>query len=142
MSNRISELIELFEKTGQVIHKKVCPIDGQIEQINLGQLKVLELVSMADRGRVAMSDIAQFLQITPASATVAVDKMVKSGWLKRVDDENDRRKVFIELASEKKEHWQKMKEEQNKRLADFLNVLSDDQQQELISIMKTLISNQ
>ena len=134
----MQKLLVLFEKTGQAIHKHTCIMSDNVAEMSIGHIKTLQLVSSNEQ--VAMSDIANHLQISPGTATSTVDKLVKEGWLKRQYDENDRRKVYLIIHEDREQHWKKFKDLQNEKVANFLGVLTDEQKTELISIMETLIN--
>lgn len=74
-----------------------------ISDLSLRELHVIEAVcnlKKTDKNR--MSDIANYLSITPGSLTTSVNTLVKKGYLVRENDKNDRRVVLI-VPSEKAE---------------------------------------
>ncbi len=74
-----------------------------ISDLSLRELHVIEAVcnlKKTDKNR--MSDIANYLSITPGSLTTSVNTLVKKGYLDRENDKNDRRVVLI-VPSEKAE---------------------------------------
>src|SRR3989344_8311423 len=93
----VDQLIELLFKTGQLIREHTKPR----EKLNLAsfvQLHILQFIAMSDINKpINMSDIANYLNITPPSATSLVNNLVKNKELKRVPDTNDRRVVRLIL---------------------------------------------
>ncbi|MBR2453198.1 MAG: MarR family transcriptional regulator, partial [Clostridia bacterium] len=74
-----------------------------ISDLPLRELHVIEAVcnlKKSDKNR--MSDIANYLSITPGSLTTSVNTLVKKGYLVRENDKSDRRVVLI-VPSEKAE---------------------------------------
>ncbi|MBO4941160.1 MAG: winged helix-turn-helix transcriptional regulator [Clostridia bacterium] len=74
-----------------------------ISDLSLRELHVIEAVcnlKKSDKNR--MSDIANYLSITPGSLTTSVNTLVKKGYLVRENDKNDRRVVLV-VTSEKAE---------------------------------------
>lgn len=72
---------------------------GLLEQTARGrltavQLKLLKLVALTERH--SLGDVAAFLGISPAAASKAVDKLVRSALLRRSESPEDRR--LMELA--------------------------------------------
>jgi len=139
MSENVQKLLELMDLVGQKIHERVCDMGEMAEKMTLAQLKLLKLVG--GKKRLSMADIAKDLGIAPASATSLVDRLVQQGWLARINDKDDRRKVYIEFAEERKTEWVEHQQSQMKRMAEFLSVLSEEESEKFISILETL-SNQ
>jgi DNA-binding MarR family transcriptional regulator len=63
----------------------------------LSPLQLRTLVFIKDKGCVKSSDLAKQFNVTPATITAQIDKLVNSGWLERCDDGNDRRVINITL---------------------------------------------
>jgi DNA-binding MarR family transcriptional regulator len=61
--------------------------------LTMGQLKAVML--LVPTGRVRSRELADSLGIAPSAATPLVDRLVKQQLAKRVDDETDRRIVWI-----------------------------------------------
>ncbi|MBQ9756937.1 MAG: winged helix-turn-helix transcriptional regulator [Clostridia bacterium] len=67
-----------------------------VSDLSLRELHVIEAVCRLKKsGKNRMSDIANYLSITPGSLTTSVNTLVKKGYLVRENDENDRRVVLI-----------------------------------------------
>jgi len=135
MLEKAAKLIQLMDAVGKQVHKRVCPKDGAVMNLSLSQLRVVKAVFEAKM--LAMASIAAELGITPASATNAVDRLVKDGWLIRVTDDNDRRKVVIRIAEDKVGLLETLIKEEHERLSVFLSVLTTEQQEGLISILES-----
>lgn len=63
----------------------------------LSPLQLRTLVFIKDKGCVKSSDLAKQFNVTPATITAQIDKLVSNGWLERCDDGNDRRVINITL---------------------------------------------
>ncbi len=75
--------------------------------LSITEVHVIEAVTKVETK--TMGNIAKKLRITLGTLTASVDRLVKKGYLKRVYDENDRRKVFIDLLPEAFEVLEKHK---------------------------------
>lgn len=107
-----------------------------ISEITLRELHVIEAVcSLLDKGENRMSDIAKYLSITPGSLTTSVNCLVKKGYLRRENAENDRRIVLI-LPTEEAEKVNKLHEKLHKEMIDgvFENIDDND----IPTVLKTL----
>lgn len=60
------------------------------------QLQMLMYVKLSKK--VSMKDIAEEMNIRPASVTPLIDKFVDLGWVERLVDEKDRRSIFVQLS--------------------------------------------
>lgn len=65
--------------------------------LSISELHMLEAVSKdSEQGR-SISALAADLKITPSSVTVAVNKLVKKGYVEKIRSEQDGRQVFVKL---------------------------------------------
>jgi DNA-binding MarR family transcriptional regulator len=70
--------------------------------ITFARYEVLRLLSFSREGRLALSIIGERLMVHPTSVTNAIDRLVASGLVARVPDDEDRRRVFASLTAEGK----------------------------------------
>ena len=69
---------------------------GFEHDLTFSQVEVMHFIGTS--GKETMKNIADFLKVTPPSATEIVAEMEKKGLIKRLSDKNDRRVVFIVLS--------------------------------------------
>ena len=62
--------------------------------INVTDLQVLNLLTL--EGRLTAGQIAEMTRLTTASTTAVIDRIEKRGYVQRVRDPNDRRRVSVE----------------------------------------------
>jgi DNA-binding MarR family transcriptional regulator len=70
--------------------------------ITFARYEVLRLLSFSREGRLPLSIIGERLMVHPTSVTNAIDRLVVSGLVARVPDDEDRRRVFASLTPEGK----------------------------------------
>jgi len=92
-SEKTDDLAMLIMSAGRLLHQCLARSAG--DKISLLHIKILAFVS--DKRNPTMKDIAGYLGITAPSATVIVNRLVRSGELKRMPGRIDRRKVQIAL---------------------------------------------
>lgn len=63
--------------------------------LSITEVHVIEVIDKVEVK--TMGNIARKLRVTLGTLTTSMDRLVKKGFVKRVYDENDRRKVLIEL---------------------------------------------
>lgn len=137
MPDKSKVLIQLFNKYGQQLKKQMCINDNELTRnLTVSQVGLLHILYYHQK--MSMADVANELRITPASATSLADRLVKQGWLTRVADDHDRRKVYIEISREKMPVWEKCHFEVLNRVAEQMNVLSEEQKDQLIKILEIL----
>lgn len=69
--------------------------------MNRTDLRVMDLTGQSG-GRMTAGAIAEAAHLTTGAVTTLVDRMEKKGYLKRVRDTEDRRKVLVELTAKVK----------------------------------------
>jgi DNA-binding MarR family transcriptional regulator len=92
MTRHSSDLMRLVQALRAI---QVCTgaYPWPLLDLTMGQLKAVML--LVPTGRVRSRELADSLGIAPSAATPLVDRLVKQKLAKRVDDETDRRIVWI-----------------------------------------------
>jgi DNA-binding MarR family transcriptional regulator len=73
-------------------------------QLSLAQLRILSFIG--DNPGTSLSLAAEDLGITRATASILVDRSVRRGYITRVEDPSERRKVLLNLTDSGIEHLQ------------------------------------
>lgn len=106
------KLFAVIEKIG-----KICSREMSSEGDKAGVLASFRLMSLMCEAqeihRIRMTDLSRYLMISKPAATQAMDRLVKLGLVERVNDENDRRVVYVQPTEEGKKQF---KEEMERRL--------------------------
>ena len=99
MDKFANELNELLVETFQSVLKVEEQMLKSASNINLtiSELHLLESVGKSDEKGKTISDIAEDLDITLPSVTIAINKLVKKGYVEKVRCENDGRVVYVTL---------------------------------------------
>lgn len=92
MGSHSSDLMRLVQALRAI---QVCTGDypWKLLDLTMGQLKAVML--LVPRGRLRSRELADGLGIAPSAATSLIDGLVKLKLVKRLDDESDRRIVWI-----------------------------------------------
>lgn len=110
-----------------------------ISQLTVSQLGYLEAIYT--RPGTTVTHLADTLQITKASVTVAVNKLIKSGYVHKIRATHDKRIIYLEL-SDKGRRLMQVKEETLKAYVDFMDsVLTPDETVQLSAILSKLLSH-
>jgi DNA-binding MarR family transcriptional regulator len=94
---------------------------GSISLIHLNVLALLE-----GHGPLAMSKLAEALDISVASVTGVIDRMEKRGLVERSHDVDDRRVVLVHPAPGGRQLFTDIDDQRRKGLAKLLDRLTDD----------------
>ena len=101
-------------------------------------LNVRTLLFVQENTEPTMKDIADFLAITPPSATSLIDHYVKLGQLERILDKNDRRIVRLKITSQGKQILKNGFKNMMVVFKDILSNLDKNQINEVKIILKIL----
>lgn len=132
---KIDRIISLMFTTGRIIH-------GQASQSQrtdvLSILKLHTLRYVVEEQQPLMKDVAQFLRITPASATSLINGLVAARLLRRHSSEEDRRNVRLAITAKGRYFLAKGLAEKTDRLRSLLDKLTAREQDQLIVILEKL----
>ena len=65
--------------------------------LTLNEVKTINVISKTEDK--SISGLSQALNVTPGTFSVSVDKLISKGYIKRINDEYDKRKVLIDITS-------------------------------------------
>ena len=120
-------LVSIFEKV-LVAEEKSLQKD-YFKNLSLAEMHTLDAIGPYESR--TMTETAQILGITVGTLTVAIDRLVKKGYVERCRDEKDRRVVRISLTREGK-LAARMHGKFHKVLATHILEPYDDKEQELL----------
>src|SRR5215211_7425480 len=83
------------------------------------------------RGACGMSKVSEGFDITPAAASQLVDKLVQSGFIQRVEDQNDRRAKLLSLTDKGRELIQQGIEERYRWVEELSAKLSPEEREQI-----------
>ena len=127
----------------QMLFMKIMPqIQGKmLKPKNLffsGEMTISEVKTLSffrDKKKYKMSDLANAAFIPLPTATHIVDKLVKSGFLKRGFDEKDRRVITVEITEKGTEVIQEHTKCHRDGTKEFFNMLDAKDQKRLIKVI-------
>ncbi len=80
----------------------------------------------------SLKELAHLLAVSTSNLSVMIESMVQEGLISRAQDENDRRKVVLNLSKKGKDMFKKEKENMVDKLSDWVANLSDDKKDQFI----------
>ncbi|MCD6233304.1 MarR family transcriptional regulator [bacterium] len=98
-------------------------------------LKFATLRFISKKRNPTMKEIAQWLKITPPSATSLIDSFFKAKLIKREFDRKDRRIIRLKITEKGKKLLKETQQEHRKRMKRFISKLSPRDQKNLLRIL-------
>ncbi|MDR3559333.1 MAG: MarR family transcriptional regulator [Candidatus Pacebacteria bacterium] len=134
--DQISQIITLMSTIRNLMHGRVA--DKKVNGISFLQLVTLRYIK---EDKPLMKDIADFLTITPPSATSFVETLCQAGLAARFADPDDRRAVRIAITKKGEENLEAGMEAMTIKMRKELEKLNRQEQENLVNILQKMISN-
>jgi DNA-binding MarR family transcriptional regulator len=138
MANRkekTKELMEGFQALRRTVAFKM-PESANMPRITPAQWGALMMIE--HDGESTVKDVAKALAITSSAATQLVDGLVESGYVKREEHAEDRRRMTLMLSQKTKKQIEKMKKQATRQFLKFFEVLDDREFDQLILLHKKI----
>ncbi len=129
-SDQIGQIISLVFNMRQILHEKMAKNNN----CQASFLQVVTLKYIKDKNP-PMKDVADYLSITPPSATSLIDNLINSGMITRKFDPEDRRVVKVEITKKGASFIGSHIEEVSRRMRKGLATLTAKEQDQLSKIL-------
>ena len=133
--NPTDKIVSAFFNTFRVFKQKL-DLKNPLFHLPLAQMEALRFIG--EKNKAQMKAVADFLAITPPSATVLIGNLVSLGFIERSFDKKDRRTVHLSLTKKGSVILQKGIDERCQKLKRLLDNLSKKQQLELLNILQKM----
>lgn len=107
------------------------------EQLAMSQVKLLLLIAHPHH-TFKVTDVAQFLGVTNAAASRAIDRLVQRGLVDRTVSKEDRRAVDLALTPASRELLDKFTDARNRELMRLLGDFPEDQLRQVTTLLDEL----
>lgn len=139
------ELLELFLDLHEklVLTTEAALQDGRFKNLSRNDLKTLKAIGL--HGEKTMGETAQELRITLGTLTVAINKLVKKGYVQRHRASEDQRRVLLNLTREGQVALRLFRKFNRVLMQRVLNDISDAEQRmfyEFLSNMNDFMMDQ
>jgi DNA-binding MarR family transcriptional regulator len=96
-----SKFFNTMLKMRKILHQTLDDTDGD----NIPtMLQVQTLKTIKENSPITASELASRLQMSPSALTQMTDRLIKSKFISRKNDKNDRRLILLSLTSDGEEH--------------------------------------
>lgn len=136
MSLPLSEFADRLNRIMPVIMKEFVrrnTADLFKVKVTLPQLLVLQFLSEQQEAR--MTDLAHFLRVSTAAVTGLVDRLVRSGHILRVFDQDDRRIIRIRLTAKGSELMRKINQQRRDMVIHVFGKITESERQDYLRIL-------
>jgi DNA-binding MarR family transcriptional regulator len=121
-ASRIEELDRVFVEMARYFLSQWLEEEEHISPKQFILLRVLH-----QRGRSTVSELASILKQSNSATTIALNRLVKAGYVDRIRDEQDRRVVWVALSDAAMPLMEKLLARRRVLLGKLLENLSDEE---------------
>ena len=133
--NQLNEvLVHLFNHTLKIEEESL--IKDEFKDISMNDMHIIEAVGDGEPKN--MSSIARIVGVTVGTLTIAMNNLVKKGYVIRTRSEKDRRVVLISLEDKGKKAFRRHEEFHLQMVQAMRQGLDDEQCRVLMQAMKNL----
>lgn len=124
------------------LHRNVNSFDGKTSEIarkcglTFSQFMVLE--ALYSKGDMTVGEVRDAILSTAGTISVIINNLVKAGYIERCFDEKDKRKSILHLTEAGFEVIDKAARENFEMIVSTMTVLENDEQRELLRLLKKL----
>lgn len=97
--------------------------------------------TLARKGSLKMSELAQILGLTAGAVTAASDKLIDHGYVTRIRDENDRRIVYLAITVEGRETLQRLRNVGRLKMSEAFSHLDKKRLPDVIDLFEQATQN-
>jgi len=140
--NKANAFIQINEIVSGKIeqHKKAVLSDAEFSGLTLNLLMYIEAVYGLENP--SLVDVAKSLHVSSASASIAVQKLIDTGFVKKKQSDSDKRVFHIEVTQKGEDLIRAQKVAMNAFWGGFMSTLSPDEQSILEDLLEKIYISQ
>lgn len=127
-------LVNLFQEIMDIEEKAL--ITAEFKNISVNDMHIIEAIGTGEPKN--MSTVAKLMSVTVGTLTIAINNLVKKGYVSRVRSEEDRRVVLILLTEKGKRAYQHHREFHDGMVKALVEGLDEGQQKILVKSLLNL----
>lgn len=127
-------LVKLFRNINVIEERAICT--GEYSDVTANDMHVIEAIGTEEAKN--MTSVARLLDVTTGTLTIAVNSLVRKGYVNRVRSEEDRRVVLISLSDKGKRAYLHHRQFHDRMLNVVVEELTEEEQQVLERALKKL----
>ncbi len=114
----------LFRNINVIEERAICT--GDYKDVTANDMHVIEAIDMEEARN--MSSVARSLGVTTGTLTIAVNSLVKKGYVERARSEEDRRVVLVSLSEKGKRAYLHHRQFHEQMIEAIVEELSEEEQ--------------
>lgn len=127
-------LVKLFRNINVIEERAIRT--GEYRDVTANDMHVIEAIGTEEAKN--MTRVARSLDVTTGTLTIAVNSLVKKGYVDRVRSEEDRRVVLISLSEKGKRAYLHHRQFHDRMINAVVEELTEEEQQVLEKALKKL----
>ena len=132
----LARLDSLWSHITRKVSSEVARQTQEANDVPLTGAQLFALRVLRRQGPLPMSALADALGVTQSSANGLIERLVETGFVARVRDEEDRRVVRVMLTDSGSERLRRGEERRARALATYFSVLDADELAELVRLFE------
>lgn len=128
ISSTLNELLVKLFRNITVIEERALRTE-EYRGVTTNDMHVMEAIGMEETKN--MTSVARLLEVTTGTLTIAVNSLVRKGYVDRVRSEEDRRVVLISLSEKGKKAYLHHQKFHNRMIEAVVEELTEEEQQVL-----------
>ena len=133
---RIDEIAEEVATLMTMIARRI--LLGFFQSIDITQTQIFTIMTLSEQSPVRLSQLSKKLQISAPTVTGIVDRLEKSGFVKRIPDSKDRRAINVDLTARGRLIAKKLKITLKRKWKGLLNKLPPRDQNNYVGILRKI----
>lgn len=127
-------LVKLFRDIMEIEGKAIITED--FRDISNNDMHIIEAIGIREKKNMSM--VAKSMSVTVGTLTIAINSLVKKGYVERVRGEEDRRVVFISLTPKGEKAYRHHEEFHRQMIAATIEGLSEEETKVLVKALSNL----
>lgn len=128
-------LVKLFNNI--LTFEEDALITEEFKDISLNDMHVIEVIGISQKKK-NMSSIAKALEVTVGTLTIAMNNLVKKGYVKRVRSAKDRRVVLVSLTEKGERAHTHHEQFHDKMIREIMDRLEGEQLDVLVEALHSI----
>jgi DNA-binding MarR family transcriptional regulator len=130
-----------IEALDQLAFNMIRQVSKFLPQVELSKQQMVLLLTLYKKKRCTVSDLANELGLSASATTIAINRLVKSGYLIRTRDDVDRRVVWVELSGKAIQLAAEFLEKRRELLKQMLDFLTTEEIVQLNKIIQKVLAH-
>lgn len=135
------ELDNVIDMVIDNIKKLFFPEEWIDLDLKFSKSEIFTMLFLDKRKEITMTELVEYINTPMSTATGIVDRLVKSGYIKRERSESDRRIVVLQLTEEGMQLIKNLKDNIFKYVNMAIDSLTEEEKQFMMSIIFKVINN-